>query len=398
MKKVLSLPILLIIFLAGCFPTAPVTQVDLTVEPAEKIETPLPAGTVQTELRHAKSFTVEYRESYKILTVLKPWRGANRTFTYYLVPRGTPIPADTGDAQVIEIPVRHIASLATTHLPYLDELGDLDKLAAIGNAQYVNTPGVLQRLQEGSIKAVGNGPDINLEGLIDLQPDMVTTLALGTSSKDDYQALMQKGIKTVIFSDFMEETPLGRAEWVKFMALFFNQEAQAEEIFSGVEARYEKMRALAEKVSTRPTVLLGFEINGKWNMPGGKSYQATYVKDAGGDYLWQDDDTSGRIPMSFEAVLDKGIEADYWFDQSVGWLTARDILASDSRYEKILAYQRGQVFNNNARLSAGGGNDYNEGGLANPDVILADLISILHPELLPGHTPVYYRPLTTGGN
>jgi iron complex transport system substrate-binding protein len=399
-KRFLLLIITVCVF-TGCSnlpaPSPTVQQTAPTIDNGNKAG-PLSAPKAQIQLRYAKAFTVEYHANYKIVTVLKPWRGAVITFTYILVQRGTPIPADKGDAQVIEIPVRSIACLATTHLPYLNELGDLNSLVAIGNAGYVNTPGVVKGLQDGNIKAVGNGPDVNIESLLDLQPDMITTLALGTSSKDDYQALMQKRLKTVIFSDFMEETPLGRAEWVKFISLFYNQEEQAEKIFAGIEERYQNMRALAATVNQRPGVLLGFEINGKWNMPGGKGYQAAYIKDAGGHYLWEDDDSSGRIPLSFEAVLEKGTGADFWFDQSVGWLSTDDVLSADSRYVKFRAFEQGKVFNNNARLNTTNGNDYNEGGLANPDVILADLISILHPELLPDHQLVYYRPLTKEGN
>jgi iron complex transport system substrate-binding protein len=155
---------------------------------------------------------------------------------------------------------------------------------------------------------------------------------------------------------------------------------------------------LTANLINKPSVLLGFEINGKWNMPGGKSYQAAYIKDAGGDYLWADDDTSGRIPMSFEAVMENGINADYWFDQSVSWQTAQDVLAADSRYNKFTAFIQGNVFNNNARLNPTGGNDYNASGLVNPDLVLADLISILHPEILPNHELLYYRHLTDESN
>ena len=390
----------IIFCLAGCARPPSITQTATSPLTSPAIETNVPGKNsgAQINLRYAKAFSVEYHNNYKVVTVNKPWRDANTTFTYILVQRGTPVPDDIGDAQVIEIPVRRVASLATTHLPYLDLLEDLDSLIAIGNAQYINTPGVAARLQNGSIQAVGNGPDVNIEKLLNLNPDMITTFAMGSSSKDDYQQLMQKGFKVVIFSDFMEESPLGRAEWVKFIALFYNQEEEAEKIFAGIEERYVAMRTLVAGVNERPSVLLGFEINGKWNVPGGRSYQATYVKDAGGNYLWTEDDTSGRIPMSFEAVLEKGAGADFWFDQSVGWMSVQDILAADSRYDNFRAFQQGQVYNNNAWLNATGGNNYNEGGLANPDVILADLISILHPELLPDHQLVYYRPLFTGGN
>lgn len=351
---------------------------------------------VKAELRHAKAFNVVYHRNYKVVTILQPWRDAGTTYTYVLVQRGTTPPPDIEDAQVIEIPVERLASLATTHLPYLDELSALDTLAAVGNAEYVNTPGVVERIRRGKIKAVGNGPEVNIETLLEVNPEMITTLALGNPRKDDEQQLRQKGFKVVVVSDFMEETPLGRAEWVKFFALFFNREAQAERVFSGIEERYEKMQALAANVTERPTVIMGFEINGQWNMPGGRSYQAAYIRDAGGDYLWGDDDSTGRIPLSFEAVLHKGANADFWFNQSVTWRTAEDVLAADVRYERFRSFAEGQAYNNNARLNATGGNDYNESGHANPDVILADLISILHPQIIPDHDLIYYTPLRAG--
>jgi iron complex transport system substrate-binding protein len=339
---------------------------------------------------------VEYHSTYKVLTVLKPWRNAPSTFIYYLVQRGTPVPEEVGNAVVIEIPVKRMASLATTHLPYLEALNDLESLVAVGNAEYVNTAGVTAGLNKGNIQSVGNGPDVNIEKLLDANPEVITTLALGNSGKDDYQILMQKGLKPVIFSDFMEESPLARAEWVKFMALFFNQEEQAERIFKDVEERYLKMKELTENVATRPTVLLGYEINGNWNVPGGRSYQAMYVNDAGGSYLWAEDTSSGRIPMSFEAVMEKGLDAEYWFDQSLKWKSASDFLGADSRYANFRALKENHVYNNNARLSAGGGNDYNGSGLVHPEKILADLISILHPEILPDHTLEYYRHIDSG--
>ena len=348
---------------------------------------------LKTELRYAQTFTIEYHQNYKVVTVLQPWRDADTTFTYVLVQRGTTIPDEISDAQVIEIPVQSVASLATTHLPYLDKLDLLDQLVAVGNLQYINTESVIERVDNGHAAVVGNGPDVNMEALLAAAPEVVTTAALGNASKDDYQLLMQKGFKVVVVSDFMEETPLGRAEWIKFMALFFNLEAQAEEIFSGIEERYLAMKTLTQHIQDTPTVLMGFEINGKWNMPGGRHYQAAYIADAGGDYLWAQDDSSGKIPLSFETVLEKGIKADFWFNQSVGWLDRQDALAADARYVYFDALMVGRAYNNNARLNASGGNDYNESGLVNPDAVLADLIAILHPELLPEHELVYYRPL-----
>ncbi|HTX79288.1 MAG TPA: ABC transporter substrate-binding protein [Longilinea sp.] len=392
------------LLLLPCLLTACAPALTLVAAPTFMPITPTQASSAQdlfpfkAELHYAKAFKVEYHNTYKVVTVLQPWRDANRTFEYILVQRGTPIPANTGNAEVIEIPVRSIASLSTTHLPYWAELDQLDKLVAVGNAEYVNTPGVVERLKAGTIQGVGNGPEVNIEKLLSLQPELVTTLALGNTNKDDYQQLLEKGFKVVIVSDFMEETPLGRAEWVKFMALFTNQEAQAEAVFEPIEQHYLAIQKLGQSAKGCPTVVMGFEINGSWNMPGGKNYQGAYIHDAGGCYLWADDDSTGRIPLSFEAVYQKAATAEYWFNQSDSWLNAGDILAADPRYENFSAFAEGHVYNDNARLNTTGGNDYNESGQANPDVILADLISILHPELLPSHVLVYYRPLNHGAS
>lgn len=350
----------------------------------------------RTDLRHATAFTVEYRDGYKYLTVTRPWRNAAETFRYILVQRGDPLPADAGDAQIIEVPVRNIASLAATHLAYLAELNDLNKLIAIANPQYISSEAVQTGINAGKIQAVGNGPDVNLEKLLNLQPDLVTTFAMGNSNKDDFAQLMSKGIKTVVFSDYMEETPLGRAEWIKFMALFFNQEEEAEAVFSAVEARYEALRTKMFPISYKPTVLMGNELNGKWNVPGGKSYAAVLIRDAGGSYLWEEDNSSGRIPYSFEAVLEKGAQADYWLNQSLTWETIDDINNADPRYQFIRAYELNHIYNNNARLSEQGGNEYNETGIVNPDRILADIVAILHPNYLADHQIYYYRHLDTG--
>ncbi|MEA4813041.1 MAG: ABC transporter substrate-binding protein [Anaerolineaceae bacterium] len=355
-------------------------------------------SNLKTELRHAEGFTVEYIDNYKVLKIVRPWRGAETTFTYVLVQRGTKAPETIPDAQVIEVPVKNMASLAATHLAYLGELGALEHLIAIGNTQYVNTESVRKAVESGTVQPVGNGPDINLEKLLALNPELVTTFAMGKTNKDDYQQLMQKGIKTLIFSDYMETTPLGRAEWLKCMALFFNKEAEAEKIFSEVEKNYLDLKAKTESISSHPSVLLGFEINGSWNMPGGKSHQATYIADAGGNYLWGEDKSSGRIPLSFEKVLERGAQAEYWFDQSLNWTSAHDLAQADPRYAKILAFERNQVYNNNASLGPGGGNLYNETGIVHPERVLADLISILHPELLPGHQLTYYRHLNIKEN
>lgn len=395
MNKTTTLAALaLALALAGCAPT-PASPAGTQTPPAmpSASATSPSAGETHLTLRYAKTFSVEYHGAYKVVTVLKPWRDAQVTFRYVLVQRGTPPPAGIGDAQVIEVPVNRVVSVNTTHLPYLDRLGVADKLVGIGEANRVNTPSVVAAIKAGKLPEVGRDAEVNVERVIDLQPDIVTVLGLGNPKKDNYPALMKAGLKVVLIADFMEDTPLGRAEWLKFMALFFNREAEASRLFDEVAQRYEKMSQVARGVSQKPTVFMGFDDDGNWYTPGGKSYLAKYLADAGADYLWADDPTSGRAPLSMEAVYERAANADVWVNQSQSWTSLSQVLEADERYAKFAAVKNGNVYNNNARLNPTGGNDYNEGGNANPDVVLADLIKIFHPDLLPDHELVYYHRL-----
>ncbi len=197
-----------------------------------------------------------------------------------------------------------------------------------------------------------------------------------------------------IVAEYLESSPLGRAEWLKFTALFFNQEAQAEQVFGTIAEDYNALVQITQDLELRPTVFTGFSYDGTWYMPGGKSYVAQLLRDAGATYLWAEIDQTGSLPLDFEAVYDRAARADFWVNVSQDWQSQGDAIAADPRYGEFFALQAGHLFNNNARLNATGGNDYWEGGLINPHLVLADLIKILHPELLPDHELVYYQPLT----
>ncbi|MFW6264017.1 MAG: ABC transporter substrate-binding protein [Cyanobacteriota bacterium] len=347
----------------------------------------------KTELDYAEGFQVEYFNHYKVISVLNPWRNAEVTFQYVLVQCGTPIPDGFEEAQVVEVPVENVVSLSTTNIPHLEKLGRLDRLIAVGRPEIVNTPAVREKIEQGEMPGVRKGSSLNFELLLSLDPDLVMTFGTGNQEFDTFPKLIELGIPTGIIAEYMESSPLGQAEWIKFTALFFNQEEKAESVFTDIATRYEKRRKIAQNVSNRPTVLTGFNRSGTWSVSGGNSYVAQYLADAGANYLWAENKSSGSVPLDFEAVYAKGRGADYWLHVSQDWETLEEIIAQDQRYAKFQAIQENQVYNNDARLNANGGNDFWESGMVNPDVILADLIKILHPELLPEHELVYYRQL-----
>ncbi|MEA5575768.1 ABC transporter substrate-binding protein [Anabaena sp. UHCC 0451] len=347
----------------------------------------------KAKINYATGFTVEYHNHYKLVTIKNPWQNAKTQFQYVLVQCGTPTPPGFNQAQIIAVPVNSVVALSTTHLPHLDKLGLVDKLIGISNTKQVNTPAVIERIKAGKVTTVGNNSNVDIEKLLELNPDLVTTFGTGNSQTDSYGKLTEAGLKVGINAEYMEDTPLGRSEWLKFTALFFNQEEKAEKIFQEIADKYTQIAEKAKAVKNRPTVFIGFNFKGTWFMPGGKSYVAKYLNDAGGNYLWNDDKSNGSLPLSFEVVLDRAAKADYWLNSRQSWQSLKDVVAEDSRYGDFQAVKTGNIYNNNARVNADGGNDYWEGGISNPDIVLADLIKILHPELLPEHQLFYYRKL-----
>lgn len=381
------------------------TNIPPTEQPdATSIDTNLTNGCVESydpsvdyfpdkvSLTYAEGWTIEYFNNYKVVDVVRPWQDAEQTFQYVLVQCGTPAPEGFDTAQVIEVPARTIATMSTTHLSHLDKLGLLEALVGVDNGAYINTPAVRQMIDKGGLVEIGSGASVNIELVLDLEPDLVMTYGSGNPEFDAHPKLLEAGLHVPLNSEYMETTPLGRAEWLKFTALFFNREATAEQVFEQMATRYETIAAEARAIETRPTVFTGADFGGVWSMPGGQSFVANFLADAGADYLWAEDNTTGSFQLDFEAVYEQAAEAEFWLNPGA-WASLEEALAADARYGDFAAFQNSQVYNNNARLNENGGNDYWESGVTNPDVVLADLIKIFHPELLPEHELVYYQPL-----
>lgn len=345
----------------------------------------------KVSLEYTEGFSVSYEKTYKIVTINSPWPGADHTFQYVLVQRDTPVPEGFEDSQIIKIPVRSIVTLSTSYLPYLEILGVLDTLAGHDNFQYVYSPAVRKLIDEGRLKEVGSGSMINMELLLDMAPELIMTFGMG-GEWDSHPKLLEAGLPVVINGEWAELNPLGRTEWIKFIALFFNKEKEAEKVFDSIEREYTRLAARAKKHAVKPKVFLNVPFQGTWWMSGGGSFAARLLEDAGAEYLWSDDDSTGGIPLAFETVFDKASQADYWLNTGM-WQTLDEAVNADERFREFKAFKEGKVFNNNARVNEFGGIDYFESGPANPHIVLADLVKILHPDLAPDHELVYYKRL-----
>ena len=397
MKKTIPILCFLLLLVVSACQAMPTGSPQPSVTPASSSGTATAEANPQQPItiRYATGFTLEYKGNYKILTVTQPWAGAEQALTYILVPRGSEPPADDGNATVIEVPVRSFVAMSTTYFPFLENIGKLDALVAVDDATYVYNPTVREKAASGEIAVVGGGmggPSANIESLLELDPDVIMTSASGIPELDVYPKLEEVGLPVVINGDYLEQTPLGRAEWGIFIAAFFDLEQQASQQFDALVQRYEEVQALAAGVQERVTVFTNTDYQGTWYVPAGESYAAILLKDAGAEYLWADQPGTGALPLSFETVFERAKDADFWLNPGFA-ASLQDLLAMDARYAEFKAFQTGQVFNYNAKVTDTGGMDYFESGVANPDVILKDLIKIFYPELLPEHTLFYYQQL-----
>lgn len=347
-------------------------------------------------LRHAKRFEIIRKGNLKIITVKRPWRGATRDFTYLLYPRGTTPPKYDGVDATIPYPCASVILTSTTSAVFFMKLKALDVVAGMTNPNFVNTPEIVERIKSGDIQdiggSMGTASDLNRERLVAIGPEIAITHASGSVEHDVLPQIQALGITVVMNGSYMEETPLGRTEWIRFYAAFLDKEDEADRIFSVIEAEYDRLKKLTSDVDKRPKVLCNVAFKGDWTLPGGKSYMSTFMKDAGASYPWTDNTDSGGFQVDMEEVLAKAADADIWLNPGL-CKSLKDMTAIDSRYKLFAPFKTGMVFNHIKRVNATGGHDFWERGAANPHLVLADYISIIHPELLPNHQCTWYEKL-----
>ncbi len=401
-----------ILFGTGCYPSEPVpdradSETSQLVAEAEALN---PQNCVESfdpshdyfpekiEFEYAEQVEVEYFSHYKVVTIKKPYTGVERGERNLLLLCGTPRPAGWEDVTLLEIPAATLVTTSTTELPHVVGLDLIDRLVGHDELDWVTSPEIRRRIDAGEVMEIGGGPALNFELVLEAGPGLLLSDSLGDPQTDLLGKLREAQVPVALSPSFLETSPLGRAEWIKHTALFFNRERRANQVFSEVAQRYEE---LAEKVRRafevaperrRPTVLTNGPIGDTWWTPGGRSFLALLVADAGGDYLWSDKPETGSLPLSLEGVYERAVDAELWI-QPGGWRSLEELRSVDTRLADFAAFRSQQVFNYDRLLTDLGGNDYWENGTARPDQVLADLVHILHPDLLPEHELIFHRRL-----
>lgn len=342
---------------------------------------------------YATGFHIVAYEHYKVIEVTKAFPDGKDTLRYALIDKAKENVALLHDNydQIIRTPIDSIVVTSTTHIPSLEMLNEGNSLVGFPNLEYVSSTLSRKRIQQNLIKELGNNDAINTEVLIDLHPDAVVTFGID-GQNISLEVAQKAGIPILYNGDWVEQNPLGKAEWIKFFGALYQKEKQADSIFKQIEKEYIATRELAQKIDAHPTVLSGAMYKDIWYLPKGESWAAQLIADAGGDYLWSQSTGSGSLSLSIETVLNQAQEADFWI--APGQYTSYRKLEKDNPVNsKFNAFQGKNIFTFAAKKGETGGLLYYELAPNRPDLVLKDMVYYLHPGSMPNYEPYFFTPL-----
>ncbi|MCF6130223.1 ABC transporter substrate-binding protein [Flavobacterium sp. AS60] len=347
--------------------------------------------TPKNEVLYAKGFSIENYDGYSVVTVKNPWPKATKTYTYILKEKNGIVPDSLKQNTIISVPIKTIVVTSTTHIPSLEMLDKVNTLVGFPHCDYISSEKVRARIDAGKIKELGNNQDLNTEVILDLQPNVI--IGYGIDNKNPTLDNLQKsGLKVMLNGDWNEETALGKAEWIKFFGALYGKQKQADEIFTKIEKDYLKTIAIAKLAKNTPTILAGDMFEDRWYLPKGTSWGSLLLKQANSNYLWQETSGTGSLSLSFETVFEKAKSADIWIT-SGQFSTLKEMTDLNPHYAKFDAFRNKNVYSFSGKKGKTGGILYYELAPNRPDLVLKDLVKILHPELLPGYQPFFFEKL-----
>ncbi len=337
-------------------------------------------------IHYASGFTIARHDDFIEVNVRDPWDSTRLLQRYLLVDRTLEhTPQGMGAGTIVKIPVDNIVVYTSVHASIVELLGMQERIAGLCEVKYIESSELQQRISDGKIANLGESTAPNIERMIDIGSEVI----ISTPFKDcSYGPAEKLGIPIIEGADYMENHPLGRTEWIKFYGLLLGAEQRADSIFTTTCREYNALKKLTEGVTHKPTMIAERKYGSLWFVPSGDSYSGVIYADAGANYIFADRKIGGgSIPMSFESVLDHGIDADVWVIKyyNAKQMSYSDLKAEYAPYANFGAYKNRQIYACNSFSST-----YYEDIPMHPHLILKDLIYIFHPNLLPDYTPKYF--------
>jgi len=326
-----------------------------------------------------------------IIESVNPWQGADSVVTRLFIARDGEEPPQGFEGQVIEGDARRIVAMSSTHIAMLDVIGETARVVGVSGMDFISNDAV--RSRRDSIGDVGYDGNVNYELLLSLQPDII--LLYGTNGASGMEPkLKELGIPYVYIGEYLEDSALGKAEWIVAVAEIVGKRNEGIKAFSAIPERYNAIREKAAdclKHTSRPKVMINLPYGDSWFMAPTGSYLVRLIEDAGGDYIYKKNNSNESRPIDLEEAFMLVSASDKWIN--VGQTRSLDELRKN--YPKFAATKpvlSGEVYNTTGRVAANGANDYWERGVVEPDVVLRDMVMIFHPELADSDL-VYYEKL-----
>ena len=339
--------------------------------------------------RYATQLTVVRYNGYTVATLKNPWKEGMVLHQYVLVPKDEPLPPHLPKGTVVRTPLERSVIFSTVHCAMLMAFDKQNAIAGVADLKYIKIPWIQEQVREGRMMDVGDGMNPVIEKIIDRHPDALFLSPFENSG--GYGKLEEIDIPIVECAEYMETSPLARAEWIRFYGMLFGCERRADSLFQVTDSSYHALKALAQKAADRKRVLVDKVTGSVWYVPGGKSTLGQLMADANGSYPWGDDTHSGSVALPFESVLEKAGDADMWLFRysSDHPITYGELKAEHHGYDQFKAYREQEVYGCNVEQSL-----FYEESPFRPDWLLNDIIRILHPEI-EGLAPLrYYQKLS----
>ncbi len=347
-------------------------------------------AVANNSIRYAKGFSINKYKGFSVLKISNPWPKADKNYTYILKEKNGIVPDSLQLFTTIQVPIRSVIATSTTHIPSLEMLGVENSLIGFPNLDYISSEKVRARIDAKKIKEIGRNQDLNTEIILDLNPDLIIGFGIDNNNPS-YDNLEKSGLKVIFNGDWNEQSPLGKAEWIKLFGALYGLDKKAESIFNQIEKDYKTTLELAKKATSNPTILCGEMYENVWYLPQGNSWSSLFLKDAKANYLWQETSGTGSLSLPFETVLEKAKNAEFWFQGSFSSL--KEMQNSNIHYNQFNAFKNKKIYSFSTNKGKTGGVLFYELAGNRPDLVLKDILKIVHPEILPNYELFFYKRL-----
>ncbi len=340
----------------------------------------------KTIITKATGIKITKHKGYTEVTIDDPWKADAILQTYILVPRDSALPDRLPKGALIRTPVRKALVYSSVHAGVIKELGHLNSVKGITDAQYFNMPEIKVGVKNGEIVDAGSSMSPTMEKVIALAPEVII---LSPFQNAGYGTLASLGIPIIECADYMETTPLGRAEWIKLFGLLYNENARAASIYNDVVAQYNSLKELTANLKQRPKVISENVINGTWYVPGGDSYMAHFFADAGANYPWSDVKSAGSLSLDMPQVLNKAHDADIWLLKKLDSnLSYTSFKAQNELNAKFKAFKEKHIYSCDTEKTS-----LFQDFPFHPERLLKEYIILFHPGLIKDGKTKYFKPI-----